>query len=203
MEGAHLRPDLSTSVILWIDGVGGYLIALKPRLSLGQGGSEKGPDLPILADVSRHHATLQRDTEGYFLEAVRKVALNGQPVEKAFVRSGDRLTLGTTCQLVFSQPVPISATARLDLVSGQRWLYPVSAALLMAETLVIGPGPQAHIVVEELKQPLILFRPREGLAVRYGGSLLIDGKPHQDRGALSAGSQVITDVVSFALETVS
>src|SRR5438132_1640214 len=203
MMDATLKPlEMPAHFLLWIDGVGSYLVCLKPRVTLGLPGGEAAPDLAILADISRHHATLQRDTEGYFLEAVRKTALNGQTVEKAFLRSGDRLTLGNACQLLFTQPVPISASARLDLVSGQRWLHPVSAVLLMAETLVFGPGPQAHVVVRELKQPLILFRPREGLAVRYGGPLVIGGRPHKERGPLVPGAHVTTDVLSFALECV-
>src|SRR5437868_4078309 len=159
MDAILKATELPAKLLLWIDGVGGYLVCLKPRVTLGQAGPEGSPDLAILAAISRHHATIQRDAEGYFLEAVRKVALNGQAAERAFLRSGDRLTLGTACQLVFSQPVPISASARLDLVSGQRWLYPVNGVLLMAETLVFGPGPQSHVLIEELKQPLILFRP--------------------------------------------
>src|SRR4051812_23079890 len=96
---------------LWIDGVGGYLICLKPRVTLGQAAPEQAPDLAILAAVARHHATLQRDAEGYVLEAVRKTSVNGQAAEKIFLRSGDRLTLGAACQLLFVQPVPLSASA--------------------------------------------------------------------------------------------
>jgi hypothetical protein len=202
MEAILTPPGLPDQLLLWIDGVGGYLVCFKPRLTLGQAGPEATPDLAILAAISRHHATLQRDTEGYFLEAVRKTTLNGQPAEKAFLRPGDRLTLGTACQLLFTQPVPVSASARLDLVSGQRWLYPVNAVLLMAETLILGPGPQAHVVVDELKQPLILFRPKDGLAVRYPGNLVISGRPHKERGLLASGARVSADALSFALESV-
>jgi len=202
MDATVKTSELPSQLLLWLDGVGSYLVCLAPRLTLGQTGAETAPDLAILADISRHHATLYRNTEGYFLEAVRKVTLNGQPADKAFLRTGDRLTLGAACQLVFSQPVPISASARLDLVSGQRWLRPVDAVLLMAETLVFGPGPQAHVVVEELKQALILFRSHAGLAVRYAGNLLISGQPHLDRGPLHPGAQVTTDTLSFALESV-
>jgi hypothetical protein len=201
MDAILKATELPARLLLWIDGVGGYLVCLNPRVTLGQGGPDGAPDLAILAAISRHHATVQRDAEGYFLEAVRKVALNGQSVERAFLRSGDRLTLGTACQLMFSQPVPISASARLDLVSGQRWLYPVNGVLLMAETLVFGPGPQSHVVIEELKQPLILFRPKDGLAVRYGGNLVISGQPYKDRGPLAPGAQVTADALSFALES--
>src|SRR5438552_6964851 len=91
--------------LLWVDGVGGFLVCLNARVTIGQAGSDLRPEVALLADVSRHHATIQRDGEGYFLEAVRPAALNGQPVEKAFLHSGARLTLGKSCQLQFTRPV--------------------------------------------------------------------------------------------------
>src|SRR5688572_30548644 len=106
-------------------------------------------DIALLADVSRHHATIQRDTEGYFLEAVRSVQINGQPSDKTLLRSGDRITLGSSCQLQFWQPVPVSTSARVDMVSGHRFAEPVQAVLLMADTLVIGPTSQAHVQVPD------------------------------------------------------
>jgi hypothetical protein len=194
--------ELPGQLRLWIDGVGGYLVCLKPRLTIGQAGPDGAPDLAILAAIGRHHATLERDGDGYIIEAVRATALNGQAAAKAFVRPGGRITLGTACQLLFTQPVPTSVSARLDLVSGQRWQHPVDAVLLMAETLVFGPGPHAHVIVQDLQQPLILFRARDGLAVRHGGSLIINSQTYKDRGPVAPGAQVATDVFSFALESV-
>jgi len=200
MDATLIQP---TQLLLWMDGVGGYLLCLRPRLTIGQAGgasSKPQPDLAILADISRHHATLERGGEGYVLEAVRKTALNGQPAEKVFLHSDDRLTLGPACQLLFTQPVPISASARLDLVSGQRWLHPVQAALLMAETLVFGPGPQAHVVVEELTKPVVLFRTPAGLAVRYGGNVSVNGRARKERSPVAPGDKIAVDALSFAVE---
>src|SRR5437870_85683 len=78
---------------LWIDGVGGYLVCLSHRVTIGQSLSDTPVDIALTADVSRHHATIQRDTEGYFLEAVRKVQINGQKTDKALLRTSDRITL--------------------------------------------------------------------------------------------------------------
>src|SRR5262249_10075211 len=142
------KHDSPSQFLLWVDGVGGFLICLANRVTLGQAGGEKS-DIGILADISRHHANIQRDPEGYFPEAIRKVAINGQPAEKAFLHSGDRLTLGPSCQFLFTQPVPISASARLEPVSGHRFVQPVGAVIMMADSLVVGPEP-AHVVVEDL-----------------------------------------------------
>jgi len=89
----------ASQLLLWIDGVGGYLVCLSHRVTLGQASPESVVDIPLLADVSRHHATLQRDPEGYFLEAIRKTQVNGKTTEKVLLRSADRITLGSSCQI--------------------------------------------------------------------------------------------------------
>jgi hypothetical protein len=188
--------------LLWIDGVGGYLICLGPRITLGQATPEAVVDVPLFADVSRLHAALTRDTEGYLLEAVRPVQVNGEPAEKALLRPGDRVTLGASCQLQFVQPVPVSATARLDVVSGHRLPLAVEKVVLMADTLVLGPGPQAHVVLPDLAQPVILFRHKDGLGVRCTGSFLIDGQPCKDRGVLGPTARVNGEDFTFAVEPV-
>src|SRR5262249_27127852 len=166
---------------LWIDGVGGYLICLAGRISFGQATPDAFVDVPLFADVSRLHATLSRDDEGYTLEAPRGVQVNGKPVERTLLRSGDRVTLGASCQFLFRQPSPLSGTARLELTSGHRLPTSVDAVLLMADALVIGPDAQAHVTVPDLKQPLVLFRTKEGLGVRYGGSFTVNARPYRDR----------------------
>jgi hypothetical protein len=185
---------------LWIDGVGGYLLCLSHRVTLGQALVEKAVDIALIADVSRHHATIQRDPEGYFLEALRKVQINGAATEKALLRNADRITLGNSCQLQFWQPVPVSTSARLDMVSGHRFADPVQAVLLMAETLVIGPATQSHVQVPDMTQPLILYRTRDGLSARWAGNIVIGGKTYQERGPLMAGASLATEQISLTLE---
>jgi hypothetical protein len=189
--------------LLWIDGVGGYLVCLGSRITLGQATPETTVDVPLFADVSRLHAALTRDSEGYLLEGFRPVLVNGQPVLRGLLRSGDRVTLGNCCQLQFRLPVPVSASARLDLVSGHRLRLGVDGVLLMADTLVLGPGPQSHVVIPELKQPVVLFRQKDGfVGVRHAGPLAINGRPCRERGALEPGSTVAGEDFSLALEPV-
>ncbi len=202
---ASIQEQLA-SFALWIDGVGGYLVCLSHRLTLGQAKIESPVDIALLADVSRHHATIQRDAEGYFFEAVRKVQINGQPTTKALLRSADRITLGNSCQLQFWQPVPVSTTARLDMMSGHRFAEPVQAVLLMADTLVIGPETQTHIQVQDMTQPLILYRSKNGLAARWSGNLEINGQTHQERAPLDAeagaNATLVTEQITLTLERV-
>lgn len=199
-SAATLTAAPASQYALWIDGVGGYLLCLGNRLTIGQPAHYKQADLPVVADLSRHHATLQREAEGYFLEAVRKTQVNGQVTEKTWLRTGDRITLGSVCQLRFTQPVPVSASARLDLASGHRWLRPVEAVILMAETMVLGPGPQSHVIIPDLTQPLIFYRAKQGVAVRYAGELVINEVACRQRGDAPPGARIVADELSMTLE---
>jgi tetratricopeptide (TPR) repeat protein len=188
--------------LLWVDGVGGYLVCLGGRITLGQAGPDARADVPFIADVSRLHAVLTRDPEGYLLEGLRELQVNGRTTSKALLRDGDRVTLGSSCQFVFRLPASGSTTARLDLVSGHRLPLGVDSVVLMSDALVLGSGPQAHLEVPDLKKPVILFRHKDGLGVRCAGTLQIDGQKSPERALLSPRSFVTCDDASFALEPV-
>jgi tetratricopeptide (TPR) repeat protein len=196
------EPEPLSRFLLWIDGVGGYLVCLGSRITLGQATPDTTVDVPLLADVSRFHAVLTRDSEGYLFEASRNAAVNTRSVQRTLLRPGDRITLGSACQLQFQQPSPISTSARLELVSGHRLPLAVDAVLLMADTLLLGPGTQVHVAMPDLKQPLVLYRHKSGVGVRWSGSLTIDGQPCQERGLLGPNSRVQSDDFTFAIEPV-
>jgi hypothetical protein len=185
---------------LWIDGIGGYLVCLGSRVTIGQATPDTYVDIPLFADVSRTHASLTRDAEGYVLEATRSLLVNGHKVDRTLLQNGDRVTLGTSCQLVFSQPVPVSSSARIDVVSGHRLPLTVDGVLLMADTLVLGPDAQAHVVMPDLKQPIVLYRQKDGLAVRCAGDFTIDGERFRERASLRPISSITGDDFAFALE---
>jgi len=199
-QAAHEQPD--KRFLLWVDGVGGFLVCLGNRVTLGQATPDAYVDIPLFADVSRVHAAVNRDSEGYVLEATRSVQVNTRPTDKALLQSGDRITLGGSCQIQFRQPVPVSASARLDIVSGHRLPLSVDGVLLMADTLVLGPGTQVHVAMPDLQQPIVLYRQKDGLAVRYGGDLTIDGQKCHERGSLRPNSTVTGDDFAFAIEPV-
>jgi hypothetical protein len=171
-------------LLLWIDGVGGYLICLTNRVTFGQAIGDAPVDVPLFADVSRMHATLGRDAEGYVIEATRPVMVNGKAQTKVTLQPGDRVTLGQSCQFLFRQPVPVSGSAILDLVSGHRLPFSINTILLMADSLVLGPGAQVHVPLMDRKENLVLYRHKDGIGVRCPGDFTVDGKKCRDRGVL-------------------
>jgi hypothetical protein len=199
---AEAADGLPRRMILWVDGVGGYLLCLSKRVSFGQATPDAYVDVPILADISRLHGYLTRDAEGYLLEAVRPVTVNHKPVEKALLREGDRLTLGGSCQIVFRQPLAVSGTARLDIVSGHRLPLSVDGVILMADACILGPAGAGHLILPELNRPIVLFRRKDGLGVRAGGDLTVDGAAARDKAVLRPNSTVTGDDFRFTLEPV-
>jgi len=202
-EAPKEAEDTPRRLLCWIDGVGGYLICLSPRVSLGRATGDATVDIPLFADVSRLHAYLSRDSEGgYVLEAVRPVQLNGKNVEKAVLKDGDELSLGSACKLRFRQPLAVSGTARLELISRHRLPLSIDGVLLMADACLMGDNTGTHVSVPGLTRPLALVRAGDGLAVQCAGPFEIDGKPCKGRAALTMKSTVTADEMRLKLEPV-
>lgn len=196
-------PGLPRRVILWIDGVGGFLICLAARAAIGQAAAADGQvDIPVFADISRLHGYLSRDSEGYWFEALKPTTLRGQPVTRTVLRDKDVLTLGAHCQLQFHQPIAISTTARLSLPGGHRLPMGLDGVLLMAETLLLSDGVDAHIQVPGLPRPVALLRKRDELYVQSALDFTVDGLPHRGRCSLMLDSTVSGADWRFTLEPI-
>lgn len=199
---AELLPPLSKRFFLWIDGVGAYLVCLANRISIGQATGEGPVDVPLFADVSRIHAALTRDAECYLLEASKAVSLNGAAAEKAVLQNGDRITLGSSCQMTFELPVPGGLSARLQLSGGRRLPMAVDGVLLMADMLVMGGGEKAHVKIPDLEKPIYLVRQKDELHVKWDGEFRIEGAKCEGRAVLPRAGTVIAEPFTFAVEPV-
>ncbi len=188
--------------LLWIDGVAGFLVCLAPRVTLGQATADGPIDVPLFADVSRLHATIFRDEEGYSFEASKDAQINGKPLAQAILQSGDRITLGKACQLLFRLPLPGTLTARLDVVSGHRLPLAVDSVLLMADQLLLGPSPQVHVELSPGTPRIVLYRHKEGLGIRCGQDFYVDGRKCSGSILLPAQACVTGEHFAFAIEPV-
>jgi hypothetical protein len=203
----HCRPAMSSGhasrFLLWVDAVGGFLVCPTPRVRLGQAIPGSDVEAPLVADLSRLHATIGRDEEGYFVEPDRDVRVSGQLIDKpTWLADGAILQLGRALKLKFSRPHPLSMTGRLDFVSHHRGQPAAKAILLMADTLVLGPSPSCHVVCRNWAQELVLHRQHGELFCRSSARLQIDGASPVERGRLSLHSRVVGDDFAFSLEEV-
>ena len=154
-----------------------------------------------MGDLSRTHAVLVRSGESYVLEPHHPSFVNGKSVpDQVVLHHGDVIRLGSTVELEFHQPSPVSATARLVIVSRHRLPLAVDGILLMAETCIVGGTGQAHIPASALKEPVVLYRQGNALWCRAPGSFEVDGRTCAARAPLGMQSSVLGDGFSFCLE---
>ena len=187
--------------MLWVDAVGGFWVCLGDQIVIGQPIRCGTVDVPILADISSRHARIRRDAEGYLIEALREVRLDGRPLSgMGPLVDGSRITLGGNVRLKFRRPHALSATARLDFISNHRTQPSADAVLLMAESCVLGPNPHSHVVCPDWQHEVILYRYDEQLYCRTSGSLEIDGVPQRGRGPITRNSRLRCEGSSINLE---
>ncbi len=187
--------------MLWVDAVGGYWVCLDDVVTLGQPVPGAAVDVPILGDISSRHATIRRDGEGYVIEAIRDVLLDGKPVRKAAaLEDGAQLQLGERVRLRFRRPHALSATARLDFESHHRTQPSADAVLLMGDTCVLGPRGHSHVVCRDWTHEVILYRHHEELYCRAGAPFLVDGRACQNRQPIGQASHIEGDEFSLNLE---
>jgi hypothetical protein len=195
-------PFLSGRFMLWVDGVGGYLMCLGDTVCLGLATPGNAVDIPIMGDLSRRHARLRRE-DGYTIEPVKAVRVNGRPIHSATsLADGDEIELGEGVRLRFRQPHALSATARLEFLSRHRTQPSAVGILLMAESCVLGPQWQDHVVCRQWAHDVVLFRRDERLFCQTLGPLEVDGRHSQGQAAIAPGAHVEGSDFSFCLQQV-
>ena len=190
--------------LLWIDAVGGFLVCLSDEVVLGQATPSSTIAIPIQADLSRQHAKICRQGDAYTIEPLHATRVNGQIVRgKMLLSDGDEIELAGTVRLRFRQPHALSASARLDFVSHHRTQPKADGILLMAESCVLGPKWQNHVVCREWQGDVVLYRRDGQLCCRAMDSIEIDGRLCDGRGQLASNSHVSGSDFSICLEEIS
>jgi hypothetical protein len=196
-----VTPEPGKRFILWIDGVGGYLVCEGDEVLLGQAVSASQVDIPILGDVSRDHAIIRRSGEGYLLVPRRTTKLNGREITAATpLAEGAVLELGQGVRLRFRQPHPLSRTVRLEFASRHRTQPSTDGVLLLAESCILGPGARCHVICNDWNREVMLCRTGEELSCRVDGVVEIDGKTCPGGGAVTRGSKLLGEDFSITME---
>jgi hypothetical protein len=189
--------------MLWIDSVGGYWVCLGDEMTIGQPSRQAAPEVPILGDLSNHHARLRRDGEGFLVEAIRETSVDGRVVQDfGWLRDGSQMQLGGAVRLAFRRPHALSGTARIDFVSRHRTQPSADAVLWMADSCILGPKHHSHVVCHNWTREVLLYRDGDDLFCRTSGEFEIDGQRCRDRGRISQNSRIEGDGFRFNLEPI-
>lgn len=194
--------------MLWIDGVGGYLICEGRTIVLGQPG-EANVEVPIMADISRRHAAIRREGEHYLLDPLRSCFVDGRAVtEPARLGRNAELGLGAdsraAVRLRFRAPHACSLSARLELTSPHRLKPHADGVVLWADTCLVGPSVDCHIVAADAARTSVLYRRPDGTIVfRTSGTYDVDGRRATDATPVLRSSRIAADDFVWQLEPVA
>ena len=126
-----------------------------------------------------------RRGDGYVVQPVQTTRVNGQIVrDTTLLTDGDEIELGDGVRLRFRQPHALSASARLEFRQPPPNPPSADGVLLMAESCVLGPKWQNHVVCRDWQGDVVLYRRDDELYCRAMDSIEIDGQLCDGRGGL-------------------
>ncbi|MDP6446712.1 MAG: hypothetical protein QF805_23170, partial [Pirellulaceae bacterium] len=74
--------------------------------------------------------------------------------------------------------------------------------LMMAESCVLGPNRQNHVVCHDWTTDVVLFRHDDDLYCRSMETLEIDGKHCEGRGRIHTNSRICSEEFAMSLEAI-
>jgi hypothetical protein len=196
------RPDQRQMV--WIDGVGGYLLCSAEELLIGAPSSDSGVSIPIVGDISRRAAVLHRRESDFIIQPIGDVRLNGHRLSRPqLLRDQDLVQLGSQVQMRVAKPHPLSGTLRLDLVSRHRTEPSCDGIILLADTCVLSSAANAHIPCPSWAHELVLFRRDDQLLLRSSVPLAADGQAVGERTVVPARGRLEGEQFAISFESLA
>ena len=187
--------------IMWIDGVGGFLLVERDEVMIGQAIASCAMDVCIVGDLSRQAAAIRRTEGDYLLQPLQPTKLNGISIDRpCLLNDKASIQLGERVKIQFSKPNPLSATARLDMLSLNRFKPNVDAILMLSDSCILGPNPGSHVVCPTWQQELLMFRHAGGWYFRSLAEVNVNGQPITGQIPLVAGMRMDGDDFSLSIE---
>lgn len=201
-----------SSYLLWIDGVGTFLVYLQETLRIGGPGEpgnettlgSKWSDLSLLANLSRHHASITRSGESYFLEAKAPLFCNQRPVnDRVLLSDQAELRLNQDVIITFKQPTVLSASACLELTSQHHPQQRLDGIVLMADTCLLGASKENHVFCHSWPGSVILYRRGDQILCRSKLKIFANQVTASEGAVLTPGSLVSGPDLRFRWEVVA
>lgn len=185
--------------ILWIDGVGGYLMMQRADVLIGQSGSMV--DISIVGDISRQAAVIRRRESDYFVDPLQETRVNDQVVSSAaLLPSEAQLQFGSRVKMRLTKPHPLSSTARLEMVSLHRFHPRVDGVLLLADSCILGPNSSSHVYCPEWSHDLLMFSQDGQWYFRTVHEVEVNGVAQTGQIAVTSGMRMRGSDFSLSIE---
>ena len=189
--------------LIWVDGVGGYLVCGNRVNALGQAINSSKVDIGIQGNLRSHHANFERVQGGHVLEPIGKLSVDGVELDSKFVlKNGQILAFEGGVELAYCQTHALSKTARLDFVSRHRSVPWADAVILPVNSIILGPNRSNHVVCPAWDENLVLFERSGKWFCRSPRAMEVDGKSVTAEAAIEFDSRIVGDDFSLTLEPV-
>jgi tetratricopeptide (TPR) repeat protein len=189
--------------LLWVDGVGGYLVCTDGVNTIGQASPDASISIPIVGDLRRRHARLETVAGQHLLHPLGGVTIAGMTIQRPVeIKDQQIIALEGGVNLRYTQSHPLSRTARLDCVSRHRTQPWSDAILLASQSIILGPNRNNHVFCPTWKSDLIIFRRDEKWFCRTNEPIEIDNYLVGQEGQIQFDSRIVGEDLSLTLETV-
>ncbi len=198
---AEDRRAVANTFLLWVDGVGGFLVCTAERNIIGQALPQAEISIPVLGDLRRRHARLETIDGRHLMQFLGSERSEGFEVDQPLaLRCGQTVGLDGGVKLKYSQTHPLSSTARIDFVSRHRTQPWSDAILLAGQSIVLGPNRNNHVHCPWWNNDLILFHRNQKWFTRTKGKFVIDGREVDSEGPIELNSTICGEDFSLTLE---
>lgn len=195
--------DISSErYMLWIDGVGAWQLCIGTQFLIGGPTMEHASaDICLMANLSRKHATLQRNSENWFIQPHQSTVVSGRSATgPTLLRTGDAICLAEKVRLGFRIPSVLSGSAVIDFESHHRPQQSVNGIILMTDSVLLGPRKDHHVCCSDWPELVVIYRQDGQLRCRSKAALTINNDRVRDSGVLTDGAIVSGDEFRFRLE---
>ena len=196
---ASVSQDVPGRFMLWVDGIGSYLVLTRPAIVVGRATAKNSVDLPLRAAVSRRHAQIERVEGDWFLTAYKPISVNGRPVERALLCDGDEVQFGRAPACRFGTPSRLSATSVMTFSGACLPSRDTREVVLMADNVIMGADASCHVQSVSAETRAVLFRGEDGLKCQTEGRATVNGQERETPCAVQLGDRVEADGWSFSL----
>lgn len=207
MPGEKNSSDLMRSFMLWIDGVGGFLVCTHPTVTIGRAVPNAGVDIPLQADLRRRHLKIKRVENQYLASSPGGPEVEAEDgSEWMLLNDQQSVDLGSGVRARFLQTHPLGRSARLEFTSRHRTEPWSDAVLLMGDAILMGPDRSNHVYCPRWKDQLVIYRQGDQIFLRSQNNrnlLEVDGQTRQGDILLKDGLQISGAEFSISCEEVS
>lgn len=191
------------SFLLWVDGVGGFLVCTSRVNTVGQAMPHANISIPVQGDLRRRHARLETVAGNHLIQPLGPVTIDGNLVASpAEIKHNQTIALDGGVRFKYLQPHPLSKTARLDFVSRHRTCPWSDAILLASQSIILGPNRANHVFCPSWRFDLMLFERSGKWFCRTKEMFEIDDREIDKEGEINFDSRIVGEDFSLTLEPV-